>query len=173
MIAMKQSTQATQRSYSGAIAVEFALVLIPLLLIFAGIIEFGRVMWYSNALAKAVRDGSRLMSTFDTTDIQSAGASAAATRVVAMAGAANIPTGASGGGRLSTSNIDVRCDYAAIDATRNFVTCTNGAVPTFVRVSITGYSITLGSWMPFITRDGVTNYGNVSLNPSMTMRYMN
>ena len=152
---------------------EFAIVLIPLLLIFAGIIEFGRVMWYSNALAKAVRDGSRLMSTFDVADIQTTGTNAAADRVVAMAAAANIPSGAPGVGTLSTSNVDVRCDYAAIDATRNFVTCTNGAVPTFVRVGITGYTLTLGSWMPFVGLDGTQSYGNLNLTPTVTMRYMN
>jgi len=47
----------------GIAAVEFAIVLIPLLVIVTGITEFGRAMYYYNTIAKAARDGARLMST--------------------------------------------------------------------------------------------------------------
>ncbi len=56
---MKQRSQ-RQR---GAIAVEFAFLLIPLLVMLTGITEFGRAMYYYNSLAKAARDAARLMST--------------------------------------------------------------------------------------------------------------
>jgi Flp pilus assembly protein TadG len=47
----------------GAAAVEFALLVIPLLIMLAGITEFGRAMYYYNTLAKGARDAARLMST--------------------------------------------------------------------------------------------------------------
>ena len=47
----------------GMVAVEFALLLVPLLIILAGITEFGRAMYYYNTVAKAARDATRLMST--------------------------------------------------------------------------------------------------------------
>jgi Flp pilus assembly protein TadG len=51
-----------QRQY-GIAAVEFAILLIPLLVIATGITEFGRAMYYYNTIAKAARDAARLMST--------------------------------------------------------------------------------------------------------------
>ena len=47
----------------GVAALEFALLVIPLLVIFTGITEFGRAMFYYNSIAKAARDAARLMST--------------------------------------------------------------------------------------------------------------
>lgn len=47
----------------GAIAVEFALLLVPLLAMLTGVTEFGRAMYYYNAIAKGARDAARLMST--------------------------------------------------------------------------------------------------------------
>lgn len=47
----------------GAAAVEFAILLIPLLVILTGITEFGRAMYYYNTIAKVARDAARLLST--------------------------------------------------------------------------------------------------------------
>jgi Flp pilus assembly protein TadG len=47
----------------GAVAVEFALLLVPLLVMLTGITQFGRAMYYYNSLAKSARDAARLMST--------------------------------------------------------------------------------------------------------------
>ena len=46
----------------GVAAVEFALLLFLLLILVAGIVEFGRAFWYYDALAKATRDGARFLS---------------------------------------------------------------------------------------------------------------
>ncbi|HVL37614.1 MAG TPA: TadE/TadG family type IV pilus assembly protein [Burkholderiales bacterium] len=51
------------RAERGAAAVEFALLVIPLLVILVGITEFGRALYSYNTLAKAARDAARLMST--------------------------------------------------------------------------------------------------------------
>jgi len=55
------------RSDTGATAVEFAIVLLPLLLILLGIIDFGRV--YSNqlTLSAAAREGVRTMAIYNNT----------------------------------------------------------------------------------------------------------
>jgi len=51
------------RRQNGVAGVEFAIVLIPLLVMLTGITEFGRAMYYYNTIAKAARDAARLMST--------------------------------------------------------------------------------------------------------------
>jgi Flp pilus assembly protein TadG len=46
----------------GAIVVEFAVLLIPLLLLAFGVAEYGRTLYQYNALVKAVRDSARFLS---------------------------------------------------------------------------------------------------------------
>ena len=52
-----------RKHLQGMIAVEFVLLLVPLLVMLTGVTEFGRAMYYYNALVKSVRDAGRLMST--------------------------------------------------------------------------------------------------------------
>ena len=47
------------RRWRGAALVEFALVLIPLLIIVLGISELGRALYQENTLAKSVAVGAR------------------------------------------------------------------------------------------------------------------
>src|SRR5512139_895741 len=47
----------------GAAAVEFAFILPLLLLLFSGMVEYGRAMWHYDALAKGARDAARYLST--------------------------------------------------------------------------------------------------------------
>ena|SRR5688500_7327053 len=51
-----------RRAMRGAVAVEFALLLIPLLLLAFGIAEYGRALYQYNTLVKTVRDAARLLS---------------------------------------------------------------------------------------------------------------
>ncbi len=60
---MKDNAMANRKGQQGVAAVEFALLLIPLLIMLGGITEFGRAMYYYNTIAKTVRDATRLMST--------------------------------------------------------------------------------------------------------------
>lgn len=46
----------------GAIVVEFAVLLIPMLLLAFGVAEYGRALYQYNALVKAVRHSARLLS---------------------------------------------------------------------------------------------------------------
>lgn len=52
------------KAQSGAVLVELALVLLPLLVLVFGITEFGRAVYQYNALTKGVRDGARHLSQY-------------------------------------------------------------------------------------------------------------
>jgi len=140
----------------GAAIVEFAIVLSLMLLITAGIFEFGRAFQYYDALAKATRDGARYMSTVNKATISSVAVSDAKNLVVAAANAANLSPA------LTTGDVVVTCTPAA---------CADGTAPTDVEVGISGYSINIGGVMPFVS--GTTSYSGVTLAPHTTMRYMN
>ncbi|MDP1678891.1 MAG: TadE/TadG family type IV pilus assembly protein [Candidatus Nitrotoga sp.] len=53
----------------GAVAVEMALLLIPLILLSTGVAEFGRAMYQYNTVTKTVRDAVRLLSQQDSSDV--------------------------------------------------------------------------------------------------------
>lgn len=142
----------------GVAAVEFAFVIIFLLIIVAGIIEFGRAFWYYNALDKATRDGARYMSTVPKEQIASTGVPAAQDLVVAEANAAALLPA------ITAANVTVTCLPSA---------CTDGTAPTDVTVAISGYNITIGGLIPFFMPEGggTTSYTR-TLSPYTTMRYM-
>ena len=148
---------------TGAVAVEMALVIVVLLLMVAGTIGFGRAFWYADALTKATRDSARLFSTWNVSEINSTGVAAAQTIVINSATAANISPS------LVIGNVLVEC----LDSSFSSAGCTDGKAPINIRVSITGFTVSLGSWFPFINTTGSINYSPVSLSPHTTMRYMN
>ena len=148
-------------SARGAAAVEFAIVLTLMLLIVAGIFEFGRAFQYYDALAKATRDGARYMSGAPKATISSVAVSNAQGLVVTAANAANLKP------QLTTADVVVTC----LNAGGAAVACADGTAPANVEVSISGYTITIGGVMPFVT--GTTSYTGVPLGPHTTMRYMN
>lgn len=143
----------------GIAAVEFGLLLIVLLLVAAGIVEFGRAFWYYNALTKATRDGARQMSLAAKASIASAGIPAARTLVVNAANGANLYP------QLASGQVSVTCTPA----------CADGTAPEYVSVQINGYAIDIGGLFPFFPVGGAgsTRYVGVTLAPHTTMRYMN
>jgi Flp pilus assembly protein TadG len=52
----------------GAVAVEFALLAVPLITLLLGIAEFGHAFYQYNTIVKSVRDATRLLSTYDPTN---------------------------------------------------------------------------------------------------------
>jgi Flp pilus assembly protein TadG len=52
----------------GAVAVEFALLAIPLITLLLGIAEFGHAFYQYNTVVKSVRDATRLLSAYDPTN---------------------------------------------------------------------------------------------------------
>ncbi len=149
--------------HRGVAAVEFAFVLVILLLIMAGMVEFGRTFWYADALTKATRDGARVMSSWPTDTISSKGLGVARSITQDSANAANLSPS------LATGNVQVQC----LDAAFGAVVCTDGTAPANVRVSITGFTVNLGAWFPFIGTDGPISFDAIPLAPHTTMRYMN
>lgn len=145
------SPQIKQR---GSVIVEFALVIIPLLLIVAGIVEFGRTFWYYDALVKATRDAARYVSdtrVSDAVGVDNSLKAQARTMVRNAAVAANVPD-------FSEELVGVECEPADCEA------------PNYVTVSILDYPVTIGGWIPIIFPANGT--WDTTLSPSTTMRYM-
>ena len=151
----------SQTSQKGSVTVEMALILIVMLMIMAGVFEFSRAFWYYNALDKSTRDAARFMSAVTSIDITNSNNTAAAV-ATAKSLALLTANGANVSPPLAASNIDIKCDATA---------CT-GTKPSNVTVTITNFSIKIGSFFPFVLVPG-GNYGNTTLSPSTTMRYMN
>jgi Flp pilus assembly protein TadG len=153
-------------TFRGVIAVEFALVLIPMLLMLAGIVEFGRAMWHANVLTKATRDGARVISDWAPADLQQ-GISESVNRVVVTANASRLSP------PVMATDVAVECDYSPGPAPAfNFTTCSTTTAPKSVRIRMVGYSFALGQWMPFIGPNGLLSLGTVTLTPATTMPYM-
>jgi len=148
---------------NGVAAVEMAIILIPLLIIVAGLVEFGRTFWYYDALAKATRDGARLMSMADK-DIIADKKGDTEDLVVYAAGI----DGAKVSPTLTSANVLVQC----LNASYVSQGCTNGTAPIHVRVSIVNFNVDIGDWIPFITESGVAGWNDIALSPSTTMRYL-
>ena len=145
------------RLHGGAI-IEFALILTLLVSIVAGIVEFGRTFWYYDALSKATRNAARGLAVSNPATIATSAVGAAKTAVSNAAASARVPS-------FSVANVSVTC----LDASMNTATCTNGTAPAGVRVAITGYSVFLGSTIPFLV--GANTTYSVNLAPATTMRY--
>jgi Flp pilus assembly protein TadG len=152
---------AGRRAQRGVAAVEMAIVMVVMLLITAGMIEFGRTFWYFNALSKATRGAARVVSGVSTTDLADATKRAAALES-AQNLAVSVANGAGVRPAISTGNVLITCDGGSCGA----------ASPGNVTVSISGFNVSLGAWFPFVSLSN-GSLGTVSLAPSTTMRYMN
>ncbi|MBP0634437.1 MULTISPECIES: TadE/TadG family type IV pilus assembly protein [unclassified Cupriavidus] len=60
----RRRSQHNRRNRRGVVAVEFAMVLVPLLLLVSGVAEYGRAIYQYNALTKATRDAARFLSQY-------------------------------------------------------------------------------------------------------------
>lgn len=133
---------------NGAAAVEFAIVLPLLILIFTGMVEYGRLMWNYNALAKAARDAARFLA--EESDITNTKRDEARGMVVDTAHAAGVKG-------LVIGDVAASCDP-------------NCTTPAKVTVDVS-YAYTIGAWIPIIGPSGST-ITNVTLTPYTVMRYM-
>lgn len=147
----------------GAATIELAFVIFVLLLMIAGTVAFGRAFWYADALTKSTRDGARILTTWPAASINSAGLDKAKTMTIAVANAAGVSPA------LLLGDVVAEC----MSATFTVVACVDGSKPENVRVRITGFSLSLAEWFPFIASDGSSNYGEITFLPHTTMRYMN
>lgn len=156
----------------GVAVVEFAMVLPVLLLVIAGLAEFGRMIWYYDALAKATRDGARSLSMVTSAQwkdsvSRSLAVSTAQDLVVNAAGAANLPN-------LIRDNVQVQCDNGS-GFSDNCITSNNAKdpLPTYMRVAIINYGVDLGNLFPIITTErDAWSVTTVNLRPYTVMPYM-
>lgn len=143
----------------GVAAVEFAVIVLLLLLIGAGIVEFGRAFWYYDAMAKGTRDAARYLSTVPTAALSGAGANAR--EIVARSATAGGVPG------FDASNVSVSCTPTA---------CGAAVQPTDVASVTVGaqYPMTLGVLFPFLASAGEGGSASiaVTLAPSTTMPYL-
>lgn len=161
------STASTQR---GAAAIEFAFILPLLLLIFTGMIEFGRAMWHYDALAKGARDAARYLSTVPTTDLDSAASLTNLCTSVptpAYCIVANAASRAGVAGLTPASDITIACAPTACDS------ALSPADVTTVTVDI-NYPFVIGGWIPVFgpSPADAPSVITTALAPHVTMRYM-
>lgn len=150
---MKRINQSDEQQ-EGAVAVEFALVLVLMVMLVAGVVEFGRAFWYLDTLTKATRDGARYLSnvTLDNTNMATA-----RQKVVSAANDAGI---------AETVTVSVSC----LNASFTDMDCSDPN-PEYVKVSITGFTAVIGSWFPILQPSGGVMSFSIFL-PQTTMRYM-
>lgn len=150
----------TRRGQRGVAVVEFALVVMLLLIVLSGTIEFGKSFWYYNSLTRATRDGARMMSLAEEETL-TAVVPLAQDTVVHVATAAGVPG-------LARGNVAVTC----LNASFATVACQDGVSPVYVRVAITGYSMKLGGWMALFGPDGSTSSQDIAVGPHTVMPYL-
>ncbi len=150
----------TRSSQRGVAVVEFALVVMLLLVVLSGTIEFGRSFWYYNSLTRATRDAARMMSLADAETL-TAVVPLAQDTVVQEATAAGVPG-------LVRGNVAVSC----LNASFATIACQDGVSPAYVRVAITGYSLKLGGWMALWGPDGSTSSQDLAVGPHTVMPYL-
>lgn len=140
---------------------EFALLLIPLLLVAGMIVELGRTFWYYDALAKSTRDAARLLSIAPPETFATNGIPSAAALVVNASRAAGMPAS------LDADDVVVSC----YDTNYQAQACLDGSPPHFLRVDVS-YSLSIGDLFPVVFPTGTLSPVAVMLAPSTTMRYM-
>lgn len=139
-------------------AVEFALTVFILLLLGAGLAEFGRAFWHYEALVKGTRDAARHLSTVPTASLAGA-LDSTADIVVDAANAGAVPG-------FSRANVRVVCAPSA---------CAAAVQPSDVtRVTVSAsYPLRIGALLPFIApASGGDGGWNANLAPRTTMPYM-
>jgi Flp pilus assembly protein TadG len=166
MKALSSTTKSTRRRSRGVIAVELALVSIPLVMMSLVVFEYGRAMFLYNTLVKASRDGARYLSGFDPTDASNYPTTNARNRVVY--GRHPVPNGAQPLVPGLTASMVKICDRVVSSdcpgkTFLNVPAGVSGSV-NLVTVQIIGYT-----FVPFVP--GVSGLLSVTFDPiSTTMR---
>lgn len=140
--------RSSPRQYEqGAAAVEFSLVLIPLLVIAFGVVEYGRAIYHYDIVAKSVRAASRLVAAYDPSDTTSFSNASTQARCLAVFGKPTCESGSTPlAPGLSTSHIKIctresvaQCPDLQASDLQNVSTGTGTGTIQLVVVRIEGY----------------------------------
>jgi len=138
-----------RRAEGGAAALEFAVVLAPLLLLIFGVFEFGRLLWVREALQETATAGARCMGM--------SASSCAASGAYSSAGATTYIQNTAGGWgvTLTAANITLNnnATCAGITASKGFSSVTitytfQSMVPTLVQSLSGGKTLTSTACFP-------------------------
>jgi Flp pilus assembly protein TadG len=141
----------TLKTQRGVAAVEFGILLIPLVLLAFGITEYGRAMYQYNALGKSVRSAARYLSQESAGDATQIGIAQclAVYGNTTCNGSPLVPG-------LTTGMVSV-CDTASCAGTHQNQPTGSGVV-NLVTVTISGYAFTslVPTLLPGFTFDGIS-----------------
>ena len=143
------------RRETGTQMIEFAIVFPVLLLMFAGIVELGRLFYQYTSLAKATRAGARYLSTQKDVSANTTNAK----NIVLCGNAA----GCGGAGQPSVAVPNLKASNVVVTAPGT------GTGVKYVTVEITGYSY---SFLMFNLNTRTGGPFNIPLTPRTRMRYM-
>jgi hypothetical protein len=150
--------RAPRRRQRAAIAVELAIVAIPLVTMMLAAIEFGRAIYLYNQIAKATRDGARHLSGYDPTRAPLYPLGLVRDRIVygsnTAGGAPNIPGLEPSMIRICDRINDHGCTagtYGPVDTGRGNID--------LVRVEVVGYTFTPA--VPFVGRLATYTFGPI------------
>ncbi len=161
----RKKTTLSPESQQGAAAIEFAFILPVLLLIFTGMIEYGRVMWHYDVLAKAARDAARYLSSVPASALGGEASSSTSTARSIVANAAT-QAGVVVTGLDPLAYITITCSPAA---------CTSPASGSGSTVTVAiNYPYVIGGWLPVFgaTPADAPAVITAALAPYATMPYM-
>ncbi len=131
----------------GAAALEFALVLIPMLALSFGVVEYGRAIYHYDTVVKSVRAAARHIAPYDPADASTFDVAAQRARNLAVCGktlceAADLPLAPG----LSTSNVKIctrasvaECSGLLLSDVQNVTTGAGTGTINLVVVRIEGY----------------------------------
>lgn len=144
---MQMKRTAPRSRQRGAAALEFALVLIPLLVLSFGVVEYARAIYHYDMVVKSVRAASRYLAPYDPLDKDKFASATTQARCIAVFGKTDCVAGDTplvpG---LSTTNVKICTLYSVKDCpdlqasdVQNVSTGTNTGTINLVVVRIDGY----------------------------------
>jgi len=138
----------------GVAAVEFALLLVPMVLLAFGAAEFGRALYQYNTLAKAARDAARLLSQNSPSDVDYPLDQA---RCLTVYGNNDCTEPALVSG-LTADMVQV-CDRVSCPGPSYANVATGSGAINLVEVRITGYAF--NALVPFVTLGTTIPFGDI------------
>lgn len=143
----------------GVAAVEFGILLIPLVLIAFGTTEFGRAIYQFNTLAKSTRDATRFLSRHDSSAADYPVAEAKCLVVYGKPCTGDTSRPVVPG--LTTGMVQIcdRSNSAGCPGESFLAVDTGSGVINLVKVKVTGYEFT--SLVPFVTGAAKIKFGDI------------